>query len=195
MTNNGIFDAVTRIGEDNCAMSQDNIQNAQSSTYMTQNYFLSQCGMKQPIAFATSQPAIVYNGGLGMSVGGCNVNESSNLLIGSIQTNPKCRLNLQERPFATIPYLGRGPCNAVLEAELQQGDQITNKKSITTTSEKCYLPYSNYPLIDPIKETITNPEYLVEGAAAQGWVRGGVPSRDLVREKQYANDQTKNQYA
>ena len=46
MTNNGIFDAVTRIGEDNCAMSQDNIQNAQSSTYMTQNYFLSQCGMK-----------------------------------------------------------------------------------------------------------------------------------------------------
>ena len=88
------------------------------------------------------------------------------------------------RPFKTIPYLGRGSGNPTLEARLQQGDQMTNKKSSNLNAEKSFIPYSNYPLIQPIKDSITNPEYLVEGVANEGWVRGGVPSRDVYRRQQ-----------
>ena len=35
-----------------------------------------------------------------------------------------------------------------------------------------------YPLVPSIKATVTNPANLVEGVASDGWVRGGVPSRE-----------------
>ena len=81
-----------------------------------------------------------------------------------------------------FPYLGRGSVNPVEESELQQGEMITNKRSITRLSEKSYLQYSNTPLMNNIKERITNPAYSVEGVASEGWVRGGVPSRELTRD-------------
>ena len=37
-------------------------------------------------------------------------------------------------------------------------------------------------------------ERLVEGVAAEGWIRGGVPSRELTRDKDYATTHTKTQY-
>ena len=36
----------------------------------------------------------------------------------------------------------------------------------------------NYPLIDSIKQTVTNPRNLIEDSAHDGWVRGGLSSRE-----------------
>ena len=41
--------------------------------------------------------------------------------------------------------------------------------------------YKNYPLIDSLEQSITNPKYLVEDAADPNWVRGGTASRDQTR--------------
>lgn len=194
-----MFNNFTRIGEDNCGLSQVNIQNANAIDYRLQNYFLKDCGMQQPISIATSQPNINYSGmgdgGSGAGAGGCVIEQSNDLMISSIQTNPKCKLSLQERPYLTIPYLGRGKSNPVLESELQQGNLFENKKSVNPSAEKCFMKYSNYPLIDPIADTVSNPNYLCESSAARGWVRGGVPSRDLTREKQYNPNNSEVQYA
>ena len=59
--------------------------------------------MRQPIAFATTQPNVYYNGGGPGGVGGCVINDDSELKIGNIQTNPKCRISLQERPLELSP--------------------------------------------------------------------------------------------
>ena len=91
-----------------------------------------------------------------------------------------------ERPYLTVPYLGRGKSNVVLEAQLQQGDQIINKKSVNPSSEVSYLNYSNYPLLPEIEQSVTNPNNLIESEAAAGWIRGGLPSRE------YARDNTNN---
>ena len=73
--------------------------------------------MKKPIDFATQQPNVFYNGGAGIcGAGGCNIQSDSKLRIGTIQTHPKCKISLQQRPFATVPYLGRGPPRPILEA-------------------------------------------------------------------------------
>jgi len=150
--------------------------------------------MKKPIEFATSQPNINFTGGHQVGAGGCNVDANSDLLIGTINTHPKCRISLYERPFKTVPYLGRGSSNPVLESHIQQGDMITNKKSINTTTEQSYMPYSNYPLLPSIENSITNPANLVEGVAADGWIRGGVPSRELQKDKDYKTGHTQYQY-
>ena len=177
-----VFDNMSRIGNDSCSMDQRNIQSLESCNYTLQNYFANDCSMKKPIALATTQPGINYKGGFNTGAGGCNIDKGSELLIGTIQTHPKCRIDLFQRPFATVPYLGRGSVNPVEESELQQGEMITNKRSITRLSEKSHLPYSNTPLMKNIKERITNPAYSVEGVASEGWVRGGVPSRELTRD-------------
>jgi hypothetical protein len=45
-----------------------------------------------------------------------------------------------------------------------------------------------YPLIDSIKDTITNPKYLVQEAALDGWIRGGSATREQAKQKHLPND-------
>jgi hypothetical protein len=188
------FDSLSRIGDDSCGLSQRNIQNTAQSNYLLTNFFSQDCGMKRPIEFATTQPNINYKGGYQVGAGGCNIDDNSDLLIGTINTHPKCRISLYERPFKTVPFLGRGSSNPVLESHIQQGDMVTNKKSINTTTEQSYIPYMNYPLLPSIENSITNPANLVEGVAADGWIRGGVPSRELQKDKDYKYGHSSSQY-
>lgn len=178
------FDNMSRIGNDNCYLDQESIQNMSACNYLLQNYFASDCSMKRPIDLATSQPGIFYTGGHNSGAGGCNIDDNSNLMLGSIQTNPKCRIDLFQRPFSTVPFLGRGSVCPILEAQIQQGETNINKRTVTQLSEKSYLSYSEIPLLPDIKARMTNPAYSVEGVASEGWVRGGVPSRELTRDRQ-----------
>ena len=136
---------------------------------MMESFYRSDC-MRKEVEFATSQINVNYcaAGGWGnqCDVGGCNIDQNSSLLLGALQTHPKCRISLFQRPFATVPYLGRGPFDPMMESKLQQTDTFSNnKKSVNTLSELSYMPMSNYPLIPSIQKTVTNPAYLVEGVA------------------------------
>jgi len=93
-----------------------------------------------------------------------------------------------------VPFLGRGSVDPTLEAQIQQGDMNTNKRSINNLSEKSYLKYQTVPLIPEIKEKMTNAAYSVEGVASEGWIRGGVPSRELTRDRDFFDTHTANQY-
>ena len=176
------FQSMSRIGNDTCGLNETDLQNVKHGNYMLTNHFADDCAMKKPIDFATSQPNINYTGSHQMGVGGCNVDVNSKLLVKKINASNKCKLNLQERPYTTVPYLGRGSVDPTVESEIQQGEMITNKRSITKLGEKSYLEYTNTPLQNDLKERFTNPVYSVEGAASSGWVRGGVPSRELMRD-------------
>ena len=182
---NYTFDNLTRLGDDVCYNTERNKQNTSYGSYNVTNYFSQNCGLQKPIEFATSQPNVFVNGGYGNSgAGGCNIDSDSNLKIGSVQTNPKARISLFTRPFATVPYLGRGPCRPIEESRIQQGDYITNKKSCSTVTE---TEFENQytPMIPSLKASVTNPSNLVEGVAAKGWIRGGLPSRELIRDNEY----------
>ena len=186
------FQSSNRIGLDDCNKSQTDIQNIASCNYLTQNYFASDCSMKNPISLATTQPGIMYNGGYNSGAGGCNIDTSSMLQIGTIQTNPRCRIDLFQRPFATVPFLGRGSVNPVMESQIQQGEQLVNKRSVNNLSEKSYIKYHQTPLLPAVKQRMDTSK--IENDASEGWIRGGVPSRELTRDSDYFNKHTTNQY-
>jgi len=188
------FDSPSRIGLDDCNKSQTDIQNVSSCSYMTQNFFASDCSMKNPIELATTQPGIMYNGGFNSGAGGCNIDTSSKLQIGTIQTHPRCRIDLFQRPFATVPFLGRGSVNPIIEAQIQQGEQIVNKRSINNLSEKSYIKYHQTPLLPAVKARMNDPSHQIESVASEGWIRGGVPSRELTRDSDYFNKHSTSQY-
>ena len=186
------FNKTTRIGEDQCDRSQQNIQNSQAATYILNN-FKPACPMSNSIEFATSQLDVNFTGSHQVGINGCNIDENSELSLSSL-SRPKCRISLQERPFLTVPYLGKGKNHPVLESQLQQGDSATSRKSVHPSSEVCYMNYSQTPMIPSLQATVSNPYNLIEGVASDGWIRGGVPSRELTHDKDYATKHTPNQY-
>jgi len=179
------FYQTTRLGYDRTEFSQGTLQNAEYANYMLDG-FRPACPLSNAIDFATSQPNINFTGSYQTSVGGSNINENSQLLINDL-SRTKCRISLTQRPYSTVPYLGRGKCDPLLESQIQQGDFANNKKSINPSSETCYMQYSQTPLLPTLKATISNPANLIENNAAEGWIRGGLPSRELARDKEYSN--------
>jgi hypothetical protein len=169
------FYKVTRIGGDTCGLTQDLLQNNSSVDYMLKNFYAAECTMKKPIEFATSQVDVnfVAAGGDGKTcgIGGCNINESNSLLF-SVPTHPRARINLLQRPYLTVPYLGRGKFDSQLEGKLMKSEYVENKKTLNPTSERAHS--SAYPLLPSIQSTITNPKYLVET-----WTRGGDSTRSV----------------
>jgi len=184
------FDNMSRIGLDNCCIDQETIQDVAACNYMTQNYFASDCTMNNVKSLATAQPGIMYNGGYNSGAGGCNIDTNSKLLIGTIQTHPRCRIDLFQRPFATVPYLGRGSVNPIIESQIQQGEQLVNKRSVNNLSEKSYIKYHQTPLLPAIKEKLDNSATKIENDASEGWIRGGIPSREITRDAEYTNTHT-----
>ena len=176
-----MFDQFTRLGADDAGVTQEMVQNTQYSDYLLKSFYAQECTMRKPIEFATSQVNVNYTaaGGNGnqCGIGGCNIDENSTLMFG-VQTHPRCRISLFQRPFVTVPYLGRGPGNCSLESQLQQSNGFANKKSVNASSEVSYIPISNYPLIPSIQQTITNPQFLVEE-----WQRGGESTRKYAQAK------------
>jgi hypothetical protein len=81
-----------------------------------------------------------------------------------------------------------------MEAQIQQGELNTNKRTINNLSEKSYIKYHNTPLLPSVKDRMANPSYSVEGVASSGWIRGGIPSRELTRDKDYFDTHTTTQY-
>jgi len=179
------FYGQSRIGDDRCGISQRNIQNAEASTYILDN-FRQSCPMSSAIEFATSQPNVNFNGSHQVGINGCNIDSNSALSITKL-TRPDCRITLNQRPYVTVPFLGRGKGNSDLESKLLQGDLANNRKSANPSSEICHMGYRNTPMLESLKNTISNPENLCESSAADGWIRGGLPSRDLTRDNASKN--------
>ena len=181
------FNNQTRIGGDSCDSSQRNIQDMNAANYMLTN-FQPSCPLNNVIDFATKQPAINFTGSHKIGIGGCNVDESSILSITSL-TRDKDKISLLQRPYLTVPYLGRGKSNAMMESQIQQSEISNNRKSVNPSSEVSHLSYRQTPLISSIQSTITNPANLIESDAASGWIRGGIPVRQMTRDSEYANKQ------
>jgi hypothetical protein len=179
---NYTFENMSRIGNDSCYIDQTYIQNMAFGNYNVHNYFGSDCMMSNPIQLATQQPGVNYSGGHQTGAGGCNINANSLLKLDTIPAHPRGRIDLFQRPFITVPYLGRGYVDPIVESKMMQGKYNYNKKSSNNTTEISYIPYSTTPLLPDIKDRLENPIYSVEGVASNDWIRGGIPSRELTRD-------------
>jgi hypothetical protein len=180
------FHSHGRIGSDPCSRSQRQVQNDSSVGYLMQSYNID-CPMTDAINFATCQPAVNYTGTRQMGLGGCNVDENSLLRLTDMSRD-KCRVSLWQRPFTTVPYLGRGRSDNLTESNLRKGEEAgisSSSKSEHPSSEISYMRYTTTPLIPQLKEDAENSSRKIEEDAADGWIRGGLPSREYDRRTSY----------
>ena len=174
-----LLDNISRLGNDPCDLTNRNKQNIAATTYMLENYSAYN-PLVGALSVATNQPNINVRGSPRGGINGDNIDINSQLLIPPGPKDP-VRDDHQQRLFLTVPYLGRGASNTHLETQLRMGTNNTNKKSLDPNSEVSHLNYLYTPLLPSLETSINNPANCVEGIAAEGWVRGGVPSREAFR--------------
>jgi len=181
--NSYTFNNLGRIGADATDNTQQNIYNTRFANYTLSNYFSDSLSGSH-VAFATSQPSVMFTGSNGgSSVGGAVIDIDSLLMLKKEQERPLERLNLVQRPFLTVPYLGKGSCDPAIESQLQQGELSSDKKSTSTVMEQSFMSHSLYPTDDKMKERVKNPAFSVEEVAMDGWVRGGMTTREMSSDK------------
>tara|TARA_B100000925_G_scaffold201562_1_gene152783 strand:- start:1656 stop:2210 length:555 start_codon:yes stop_codon:yes gene_type:complete len=173
------FNNLGRTGNDLTHKSQDAVHNTRFANHMLAEYN-SDILSNSHLTFASQFPTMnfygnVHGSGLNRNV----VDDHSELTINSEQTRELEKLQLIQRPFATIPYLGRGSVDPVLETQLIQGENSNEKKSLSTIMDKSFTDLSTQPITGRMKQRVQNPRFNVEEAALDGWVRGGAPTREL----------------
>ena len=155
-----------------------NLDNTRYSNYLLSD-FMSNVSSDEHVQFATTYPSITFTGvAHGEGLNSSEVDAESILNINKIQTRPLEKVQLYQRPFITVPYMGRGFSNPELESKLMQGENTMQLKSVGTVMEQSFLPYSAYPVDPAMQERVKDARYSVEEAALQGWVRGGTVTRD-----------------
>jgi hypothetical protein len=131
-------------------------------------------------------PTVMFSGtSNGPGLNGGLVDIDSALLIKTEGERPMEKLSLVERPFLTVPYLGRGSCDPTLESPLIQGELVHDKKSVSTIMDKSFSKYSLFPLDTKAEEYVNNPANTVQEAALDGWVRGGVLTRNMSNDDKF----------
>jgi hypothetical protein len=175
MQSSYVFNNLTGIRSDEIDQTQSNVQNAKYGQYLVTNNYTENNSIQQ-IDFAIQQPGfILHNYGLAPFA----IDDESSVLFSNNQyERPTEKLQLFERPFLTVPYLGRGGGDPLIESQLLQGELIDQRKSVNTVMDKPFIDYSQYPLQDDIKTYITNPANQVEELAMDGWTRGGSSARE-----------------
>ena len=174
-----------RIGSDSVDNTQKTLENTRYSSYALANFFnYSQpTESSQYVNFATQQPNVMFSGvSNGRGLVGSLVDSDSNLTIKTHQERSLEKLSLAQRPFATIPYLGRGSCDPLLEAQILQGETSQDKKSVSTIMSQSFMDYSLYPVDAEMKNRVNDTRNTIEESALAGWVRGGVQTRELAQD-------------
>lgn len=169
-----------RIGADKSDNSQRNLSNTKYGNYNLAN-FNNSIMSDSHVKFATNNHMVNFKSTLG-GLPGNVVDVDSLLSIKSEKNRSFEKLQLHQRPFATVPYLGKGPSNPDLESQLFHGETVTERKSASTIMDKTYINYDEYPLMQDIKDRIKNPSNAIEELALEGWTRGGLPTREMAND-------------
>ena len=174
-----LFNNAGRIGTDATDQSQRNVYNTRFTNHTLSNYFSDKMSTSH-VNFATNQPAVMFSGmARGTGLIGSAVDAESILKLKTEQDHAVEKLQLFQRPFATVPYLGRGSCDPAIESQLLLGEMVSDKKSASTIMDKSFAKYALYPTDKKMEDRVTNAANNVEEAALDGWVRGGMTTREM----------------
>jgi hypothetical protein len=179
------FDKKTRTGDDQCYIDYETVQSVSQGAYTLQNFRSCECGAPGPKSVAFSQPNVNFQVPQGWSgENGCLIDNDSILRYEHKLTNLNTINTLYERPYLTVPYMGRGVPHPNEESALQPGESTTMKRSCNTLAG---VSIENFftPLVDNLRNNVQNTKHIIPEDSSESWVRGGLSSRAMVRNFDY----------
>lgn len=171
---------------DCCAKEAKDAQNEQISGWTLYQYLPVPCEtpkMRSP-DFQYEHPNLRARIGYGVA-DDCVVDQYSSLRNDPKQlTRDRCKVQLFERVFQGVPNLKPTVDDPGKELPIQQGLSTTTLDGVKFACKKTIMEEPTYkfiPMLDCVK-TVQEPEHVVES-----WTRGGEPTRDYVRRKEFLN--------
>ena len=179
------FDRQTRSSYDACYQDYETVQSIAQGAYHLQNFHSCECGAPGPRSVAFSQPNINFQVNQGWAgEDGCAINNDSILRYENKLTSMNTINQLFERPYLTVPFMGKGVPHPDEETVLQPGEDTSMKKSCNTLAG---ISIENYftPLVPNLAANVQNPIHLIPEDNNETWVRGGLSSRAMARNFDY----------
>ena len=167
--------------DDKCFIDIDTRQSIGPGNYGVTNLYDCTCLIPDVIKTATDNVCVPFKNG--NDVAPCVIDDSSKLRIGLQRRYPKCNQQLFERPYLTVPYMGRGQLNVDEDSVLKFAEDTKLKRSSNVLSG-ITIANSFTPLLPYLEWNVQNPQHLIE--EEQGWIRSGAPSRLVVRDSDYS---------
>jgi len=168
-----IWNQITRIGEDQCTQTLDEMQSSLPGCYYTNNFFRP-CETQEQYANLMTEPTQFYK----TYRNSCRIDTDSVLRYPAL-TNMGEIYQLFAPVYPTAPYIGAGQNNLQLkelESQIQQGQYSPTFKSCEVTSGV------NIDRFDCLPE-FGNPQRVQH--VIEPWVRAGENTRDYVRRVNY----------
>lgn len=175
-----VIDEKTNIHDDVCHNNGKNLQNDSVNDYMLSNFADCDCDIKNVVKTATENRGLIVKDGFGTSE--CNVDSESGLRIGTVKRHHKVDQQLFPRPFVTTPFIQRGEPKPDLESRLISSLQTVRHKQMQNVSvtDNIFVPMTSN-----LAATIQDPIHIIQENVNRTWVRGGVPSRQSVKDFDY----------
>ena len=182
-----VIDEKAGIKDDVCHNNGQNIQNDSVNDYMLSNYASCDCDIKNVLQVSTDNRGLTVKDGYGVSE--CNIDSSSGMRIGSVRRNHKVDQQLFPRPYSTTPFLQRGEPKPDLESRLLSSLQTVRHKQMQNVSATDNI---FTPMLSNLAETIQDPVNIIQEESSRRWIRGGVPSRQAVKDFDYFSNSNDN---
>lgn len=161
------------------------VQSMQKGAYDISNYSPDEEGEKMVRKIQLNEPTVNFNGCHAGGKNGIYIDKDSDLKFMEM-TNKKYINQLFTRLTLTAPYV-RGQYDVDVESVLKPGDKTDINKSCNGLSDKSLIDYYYTPLINKIKNEVQNSKYLIEQDSDNEWIRGGMSTRQEMRNLDYQN--------
>jgi hypothetical protein len=175
----------TRAYDDPCYHNWRDKQNMHIFDFSNNVYQDLDCRAKNIEEIAMNEPTITYRDGYGWSdLHGCNIDADSRVRNARNLTNMRDINQLNKLPYNTVPYMSSGNQDTSKENKLRFS-LLTGTKRPCNVLSGIHLEHQYTPLIPYIEDSIQDPIHLIENDVKNDWIRGGIPSRDLIRNINY----------
>ena len=161
----------------------DNEQRLGGARYELDNMYGCNCELPEARDLQLSQPAINFNAGYG-SIGerGCLVDKNS-YLRDDLLTNKNYINQLPQKYNAG--YFGKGKYDPNVESVIQGGNLTSFGDRACNVLSGVTIPNFFTPMIPRLSKEVQNPIHIIPEDNSKGWVRGGIPSRDVYKLMDY----------
>jgi hypothetical protein len=171
------------LNSDQATINHEVNQSQGPGNYLVDNTFACDCGLEKARDVQLKQPNVNLTGGFGwMGENGCLIDNDSDLRSNNL-TNMKFINQLDSKQNSG--FFGRGPHNVDVESEIRDSLIIKDKRTCGPLSGVSTLDYTITPMIDRLKKEVQNSKHIIPEDSMGSWVRGGLPSRQIVRNKEY----------
>lgn len=163
-------------------------QSIGAGNYFLDNMYGCDCGLETARNIQLNQPNINFNGGKGwMGENGCMIDKDSDLRLGSSESEKLTNKNyIHQLPnLLNQGFFGKGTFDVDTENSLYNADMITEQKPCNPLSGSTTLPYSITPMIAKLEEEVQDTQHIIPEDSYDAWVRGGLPTRQIVRNIDY----------